>query len=117
MSVRLDKAGLVWQPEIGDEIVVRESPEKISILVDPCGLTPAQLRNSYLWIPRVEQLVNQFEARKAIIYHVGATNRCEYQVVAKYPAGVIDVEAPSLRVAFGLALEDLLQSRFNGVVH
>ena len=67
----LETAGLLWQPEIGDEISQRSAPEIVSILIDPQGMTPSVLRETYVWLPTVEQLVDQLEARRAILFHAG----------------------------------------------
>jgi hypothetical protein len=82
----LESAGLVWQPEIGDEISSREHPEQISILVDPNGMTPKELRNTFMWLPTVEQMVFQLEARKAILFHAGleiSKNSVYYKTVVQ----------------------------------
>jgi hypothetical protein len=64
----LELAGLHWMPEIGDEVSDRKHPDNISILVDPQGMTPIELRSSYLWLPTVEQMVTQVEVRQAILF-------------------------------------------------
>ena len=107
----LEFAGLLWRPEIGDEVSNRVEPASVSILVDPQGMTPAELRSVYLWLPTVEQLVFQFEARQAILYHAGLeltdTTFC-YKTVIKAPERAIESKASSLREAMGIALRDLL---------
>ena len=109
VSQQLDEKGLLWQPEIGDEVVDRNNLKTVSILVDPCGLTPTELRGSYVWLPSMEQLVHQFEARQALIYHAGITEMFSYQVVVRTPANsVIETAANNLRVAMGSALYELL---------
>ena len=105
----LDSAGLLWSPEIGDEIALREDYKTISILVDPQGLTPSELRHTYLWLPTLEQLVLQFEARQALIEHVGMNAQFVYEAVIQTDLGKIEVEANNLRVAFGQALTNLLE--------
>ena len=109
----LDSAGLVWQPEIGDEVSYRIRPESISILVDPEGMTPKELRSTYLWLPSVEQMVFQLEARQAILFHAGLelsdTTYC-YKTVIQSQLGAIEAKADSLRAALGLGLRDLLLS-------
>ena len=67
----LELAGLIWRPEIGDEISNRHEPGAVSVLVDPQGMTPTELRSVYLWLPTVEQMVLQFEVRQAILFHAG----------------------------------------------
>ena len=58
----LELAGLLWKPEIGDEVSDKRERGSISVLVDPKGLSPGELRSTYLWLPTVEQMVFQFEA-------------------------------------------------------
>lgn len=111
LSLRLDQSGLVWCPEIGDEVSERTEPTKVSILVDPQGLTPKDLREHFVWLPTTEQLVTQFEARQAFIYHAGITEQLAYEAVIKSAIGVIETQANSLRLAFGKALELLLTKR------
>ena len=108
VSYELDRSGLLWRPEIGDEVAERESLDHVSIFVDPQGLTPSELRQFFVWLPTVEQLVAQFEARQAMIYHAGISETLEYETVIRAPAGVIEAKAPSLRLAFGRALYNLL---------
>lgn len=117
VSVELDRAGLVWHPEIGDEIVERSELTRVSILVDPHGMTPRQLRESFLWLPTVEQLVLQFEARQAMIYHAGVTQTFSYETVIRTSFGVIEASASSLRLAFGRALQQLLMNHTTEPVH
>jgi len=116
----LELAGLVWQPEIGDEISLREQLGEISILVDPNGMTPKELRSTYIWLPTVEQIVCQFEARQAILFHVGlelSPNTLCYKAVLKSPIGAIESQAESLRTAVGLALRDLLLNEPHDQLH
>ena len=117
VSNDLDQAGLVWNPEIGDEVVDRAQLERISILVDPLGLTPDELRESYLWLPTVEQMVYQFEARQAFLYHAGVTNSLSYEAVIKSSSGIIEATAHSLRVAIGQALTELLTHSVTDSIH
>jgi len=117
LSVELDGAGLVWHPEIGDEIVERGKMEKVSILVDPLGLSLQELRASFIWLPTLEQLVSQFEARQAFIYHAGITEKMCYEAIVRTANGVIEASASTLRVAFGRALHDLLKKSFTEAVH
>jgi hypothetical protein len=117
VSLQLDEAGLVWHPEIGDEVADRHSLERISILVDPHGLTPTELRSTFLWLPSVEQLVHQFEARQALIYHAGITEEMLYQAVVRSHGRMIEAAASSLRVALGKALQQLLQKISGNFMH
>ncbi len=111
IASHLELAGLVWRPEIGDEVSIRQEPTRISILVDPEGMTPKELRSTYLWLPTVEQMVEQVESRQAILFHAGLeltnTTFC-YKTVLKAQIGPIESTGSSLRVAMGLALRDLL---------
>ncbi len=107
----LELAGLVWQPEIGDEISNRKVRDQVSVLVDSQGLTPSQLRSAYLWLPTVEQIVFQFEARQSILFHAGlelSEKALCYKTIIKSPLGPIESTAESLRAAMGMALRNLL---------
>ena len=117
VSLQLDEAGLIWHPEIGDEVADRSSLQRVSILVDPHGLPPTELRSSFLWLPSVEQLVHQFEARQALIYHAGITEAMQYQAVVQSHGRMIEAAAASLRVALGKALQQLLQKITGDFVH
>ncbi len=117
LCYRLDKSGLVWQPEIGDEVVDRTSLDKVSILVDPQGLTPSELRENFLWLPTLEQIIQQFESRQAIVCHAGATNDLSYEVVIKTLTGLIETSARTLRLSLAAALEDLLNNNAVDVIH
>ena len=115
----LEHAGLVWSPEIGDEISHRKEPDSVSILVDPQGLTPVQLRETYLWLPTVEQLVIQFEARQALLFHAGlelSENTFCYKTLIHSKFGPIESVGDSLRTSLGAALRNLLMSS-NAVCH
>jgi len=111
VASELDEAGLEWQPEIGDEVVDKGEPRRISILVDPNGMTPVELRHTYLWLPTVEQMVLQIEVRQAILFHAGlelAADRMRYKSVIQSQFGAIEAVAASLRTAVGITLRDLL---------
>lgn len=111
VASELEDAGLVWQPEIGDEVIDKERLARVSILVDPNGMTPVELRHTYLWLPTVEQMVLQFEVRQAILFHAGlelAANEMQYKTVIRAQFGAIEACADSLRTAVGLTLRDLL---------
>lgn len=107
-SLELDRAGLVWLPEIGDEVSPRPELNRVSILVDPQGMPVTELRDTFLWLPTVEQLVMQIEARQAFLYHAGITDSLGYEAVIRFGAGVIEVAAESLRLALANALKELL---------
>ena len=107
----LELAGLFWHPEVGDEVTDRELHNPVSILVDPQGLTPDELRSSFLWLPTVEQMIYQCEARQAVLFHAGwemNPKSCGYKTVIQAPAGHIESCAESFRISLGLALRDLL---------
>lgn len=113
IAEELELAGLLWKPEIGDEVAIRQKKNSISILVDPHGMSPSELRGCYLWLPTVEQMVWQFEARSAILEHTGLelnkSNFC-YKTVLKGTFGEIQSRAESLRSSVGMALRNLLLS-------
>jgi len=122
LSGELDSAGLLWQPEIGDEVSLRKQPENISILVHPDGMTPTELRSTFLWLPTVEQIVHQMEARQAILFHAGldiSGSQLLYKtVVHACGGGHIECVGQSLRFSLGLALKDLLTQHFReGLMH
>lgn len=107
----LELAGLIWQPEIGDEIARRKEKAAVQILVDPQGMTPNELRSTYLWLPTVEQMVIQFEARQTVLQHTGFEldeKQFFYRTVIVAPSGQIESKADSLRLSLGLALRNLL---------
>ncbi len=111
IAEELESAGLLWRPEIGDEISDRTKPDQVSILVDPQGLTPVELRETYLWLPSVEQMVVQLEVRQAVLYHVGlelSEQEMFYKTIVQSKIGTIEAQAPSLRSAVGIALRDVL---------
>ena len=117
ISLELDRSGLVWHPEIGDEVTERINLDKVSILVDPHGMKPSELRSTFVWLPTVEQLVQQLEARQALIYHAGINQTLLYEAVVRTSFGVIETSASSLRSAFGKALRDVIQKATNEVIH
>jgi len=111
LAYDLEIAGLTWHPEIGDEVADREGKQPVAILVDPQGLTPLELRSLYVWLPTVEQLIQQFEARQAILFHAGlelTETEASYKTVIQARFGHIESRAESLRSSLGLALRDLL---------
>jgi len=108
----LDCAGLVWLPEIGDEVAARSNLHAVSILVDPQGMPVTELRQTFLWLPTIEQLVNQFEARQAIIFHAGlemGSGAFVYKTVVQAQFGNVEATGESLRISMGAALRYLLQ--------
>jgi hypothetical protein len=81
--------------------------------VDPQGLTPEELRSTFIWLPTVEQMIHQCEARQAVLFHAGfeMNQKCVgYKTVIQAPTGHIESSAESLRVSLGLALKGLLMS-------
>lgn len=110
----LEDVGLLWHPEIGDEVLNRDDPSLVSILVDPQGMTPGKLRATYMWLPSVEQMVFQVEARQAILFHAGLElleRSVAYKTILKAQSTRVERTAESLRDALGLALRDLLLGR------
>ena len=108
----LESAGLNWNPEIGDEVSVREEPSRVSILVDPSGLSLKGLRDTYLWLPTLEQLVQQLEVRQAVLHHAGfqiSETEMYYRAVVHAPQGHIEGIGFTLRSALGVSLRDLLR--------
>ncbi len=107
----LELAGLYWKPEIGDEIADRKGPQKVSILVDPQGMSPSELRNIYLWLPTVEQIVQQFEARQVVLCHTGlelSESAMAYRTILQTSAGQIESQGDSMRTSMAMALRALL---------
>ncbi|MCC6932989.1 MAG: hypothetical protein IT292_07015 [Deltaproteobacteria bacterium] len=110
---RLDRSGLVWQPEIGDEVAARPTLDKVLILIDNHGLTPKELRYEYLWLPTVEQLVMQIEARQALIFHIGVNEQMFYEAIIKTSSGVVSARETDLRLAFAKTLYGLITKSFD----
>lgn len=109
----LELVGLVWHPEIGDEVSNKKERDTVSVLVDTCGLTPRELRGIYLWLPTVEQMVSQLEARQAVLCHTGlelSDSDLFYKTIIKSPFGEFESRAISLRLSVGFVLRDLLAS-------
>jgi len=107
----LEAAGLYWNPEVGDEVADREGKHPIAILVDPQGMSPDELRACFVWLPTVEQMLNQFEARQAVLFHAGLEcneKRLCYKTVIQSTNGHIESRGESFRLALGLALRGLL---------
>ena len=113
IAIGLDQAGLIWRPEVGDEVSDRRDPENISILVNPNQAKAEELRSIYLWLPTLEQMVFQLEARQAILFHAGlelTTEAMRYKAVLQSPVGPIESEAESLRTAIGISLLELVKA-------
>ncbi len=109
----LETAGLCWNPEIGDEVADRENKTSVAILVDPQGMSTDELRSTFLWLPTVEQMLMQFEARQAVLFHAGleySERECCYKTVIQATCGHIESRGESFRLSLGLALRGLLMS-------
>jgi len=117
VSLELDRKGLIWQPEIGDEISLRDRLDQVSVLIDPMGMSPGQLRQTYVWLPHLEQLVQQFEARQSLLFHAGITREFVYEVVVKTPFGVVEAAARTLRLACAEALQEILIGCTDQAIH
>ena len=107
----LESAGLIWRPEIGDEITDRERREMVSILVDPQGMTPSELRQTYLWLPTIEQIVLQLESRQAVLQHTGLEmneSTLGYKTIIQTAMGDIETLAESFRLSLALGLKEFL---------
>ena len=120
LATDLEVAGLQWFPEVGDEVADREEMAMVSILVDPQGMTPKELRSTYIWLPTVEQMLYQFEARQAVLFHAGfecTTTGFYYKTVIHSNCGHIESKAESFRISVGIALRDLLLSDRSTVIN
>lgn len=117
ISIDLDQKGLTWNPEVGDEISLRGNHRNVSILVDPQGLTPGELRESFVWLPTIEQLIAQIESRNGLIFHAGVTERLEYDAVIRFQEGLVEARAPSLREAFGKVLSYMICFEITSALH
>jgi hypothetical protein len=107
----LELAGLLWKPEIGDEVCDKKTHASVSILVDPQGMTPRELRTIYLWLPTLEQMILQVEARQSILFHAGlelSDSAMCYKTVLQSPRGKIESSGETLRTAIGIALRNLI---------
>ncbi|NMC64391.1 MAG: hypothetical protein GYA55_14600 [SAR324 cluster bacterium] len=110
----LEEAGLIWQPEIGDEVSDRFTKATVSILIDPQGMTPSELRATFIWLPTVEQLIEQVEARQGILKHMGielSGDSIFYKTILRAKAHEIEAKAESLRISLGIALKNLLTDK------
>ena len=117
LASRLESAGLSWEPEIGDEVIDKLDRKKVGILVDPQGLSLDDLRQSFLWVPNIEQLILEIENRNAIIFHAGSSASHDYDVVLKTVSGLIKGEGSDFRLALGDALENLLSESHRVELH
>jgi hypothetical protein len=120
LAMDLEAAGLMWNPEVGDEVADREGKHPVAILVDPQGMSPEELRSCFLWLPTVEQMLTQFEARQAVLFHAGL--ECDskqfcYKTVIQSSKGHIESRGESFRVSLALALRGLLMSDTPSVIN
>lgn len=116
----LELAGLFWKPEIGDEVADRKELNAVSILVDPKGMSPSELRSAYIWLPTVEQMICQVEARQAVLFHAGlelSDTAMHYKTVLQCGKGPIESKAETLRLSLALALRNLLLAASPQVVN
>ena len=116
----LEEAGLFWNPEVGDEVADREGKHPVAILVDPQGMSPEELRSAFLWLPTVEQMLMQFEARQAVLFHAGfecSERQYCYKTVIQSTSGHIESRGESFRLSLGLALRGLLMSEAPTIVN
>ncbi|MDD2941649.1 MAG: hypothetical protein PHC51_01670 [bacterium] len=111
LSKELEDVGLIWQPRLGDEVVLRDDMSHVSVINANHDLNPHVLRSAYLWLPRIEQLIAQIEARQGLICHAGINSACAYEIVVKFPKGFIEVYEWTFRTAFALAVLRMLLYR------
>ena len=107
----LENVGLLWQPEVGDEVSLREKGDIVSILVDKTKFSINKLRSTYIWLPNIEQIISQIEARQSFLLHAGLAideNKICYRTIVQAPETNIQAEADNLRCSLGIALKDLL---------
>lgn len=116
----LEDVGLLWQPEIGDEVFGRFDPQAVSVLVDTAGKRPNELRESYLWLPTVEQMILQIEVRQGILFHAGLelseSSFC-YKTVIHARGESVQATGISFRNSVGRALRDLLLVEKGNGIH
>jgi len=120
IAKQLELAGIYWKPEIGDEVCSKDDPSNIFILVNTTSLTPTEIKEKYLWLPTVEQMMLQIEVRSAILKHAGlSANRTDLSyktVIISQETGEIESSAASLRSALGMSLRELIQKKYS-VLH
>ena len=114
LARKLEDSGLYWYPEIGDEVVERTEGASISVLVDSQGLTPGELRTLYLWLPTVEQMLEQIELRSGILFHAGrAAGKTCYEAMVFFETQSIASKGETLRLALADVLCSLIAADFN----
>jgi hypothetical protein len=117
VALELERSGLVWEPEIGDEVLYRQECNRVSILVDSRGLTSNELRATFIWLPTLEQLIEELEAREAVIYHAGKSKQENYEALIKTSLCLIEEQAESLRLVFAQALRKLIGQSHSEQLH
>ena len=117
LAKELETIGLKWIPEVGDEVLYRGLQDgRISILVDSNGMTLYELRENYIWLPTIEQLMNEIEHRGGVLFHAGfiINDKCKkYEVVIQTLQDMIKVNHDSLREALALSLKKLMLNNIN----
>ena len=117
LAKELETIGLKWIPEVGDEVLLRGLQDgRISILVDSNGMTLYELRENYIWLPTIEQLMSEIEHRGGVLFHAGLmsnSNNKKYEVVIQTLQDMIKVTHDSLREALALSLKKLILNNIN----
>lgn len=117
IAKELETIGLRWVPEVGDEVSLRALKDaKVSILVDADGMSLYELRENYIWLPTIEQLLAEIENRGGLIFHAGFTlskDKQKYEVVIQTIQEMIKVSHNTLREALALALKKMILQGIN----
>lgn len=118
----LEQAGLLWNPQVGDEVTDREEHSKVSVLINECRMSPGELRSTYLWLPTIEQMIAQCEMRQAVLFHAGlelSEELLAYKIVVQRAGEAFENIAETFRVALGGALREVIEasSSKNKAVH
>ncbi len=117
LAKELETIGLKWIPEVGDEVLLRGLQDnRISILIDSNGMTLYELRENYIWVPTIEQLMREIEHRGGVLFHAGAVindKNIKYEVVIQTLQDIIKVTNDSLREALALSLKKLILNKIN----
>lgn len=112
LAKELERVGLKWVPEIGDEVSIRDlCDNKISILIDSNGMNLIELRENYIWLPTIEQLLDEIETRGGFLFHSGmelSENNKKYSVVIQTLTDTFTVHHNTLRGALAVALKKLI---------
>ena len=77
--------------------------------VDSLGLTPHELRTLYVWLPTVEQMLQQIEKRSGLLFHAGRgrTSDC-YEAIVFAENEMLKAQGSSLRQALAEVLCTLI---------